>query len=369
MRVTAALVETRDAPFVLADVELADMRPDEMVVEVHAVGMCHTDLSVRSGSTPFPLPAVLGHEGAGVVQSVGAQVTGFGPGDHVVLSFDSCGSCKACVAGSPVYCEHWIPLNLLGGSRLDGSATLTRADGELHGHFFGQSSFATHALVSARAAVKVPHELPLRTLAPLGCSVQTGVGSVLNVARPSAGSTIAVFGVGGVGLAAVMAARLTSAARIVAVDVQPERLELAAELGATDTINAAEDDPREVIASLTGGPGADYAIETSGRLSVLDKAVSSLAAAGTCVVVGAPALGSMLEVDVPNLLGRGIHLVGTNQGGANPKTFIPRLVDLHRQGRLPFDRLIREYPLSAINDAAADAAAGRTVKPVLVLET
>jgi aryl-alcohol dehydrogenase len=367
MKVTAALIESRDAPFVLAEVELADMRPDEMVVEVHAVGMCHSDLSVRAAATPFPLPAVLGHEGAGVVQRVGAQVTGFSPGDHVVLSFDSCGSCRACVAGSPVYCEHWIPLNLLGGSRLDGSPTLTRADGELHGHFFGQSSFATHALVSARAAVKVPPELPLRTLAPLGCSVQTGVGSVVNVARPSAGSTIVVFGAGGVGLAAVMAAALTSAARIVAVDVQPERLELAAGLGATDTINAADEDPREVIASLTGGPGADYTIETSGRLPVLDQALSSLAAAGTCVVVGAPPLGSVLEVDVPNLLGRGIRLIGTNQGGANPKTFIPRLVDLHLRGRLPFDKLIREYPMSAINDAAADAASGKTVKPVLVL--
>src|SRR3954449_6516247 len=136
MRVTAALVETRDAPFVVAEVELADNRPDEMVVEVHAVGMCHTDLSVRSGATPFPLPAVLGHEGAGVVHTVGAQVSGFAPGDHVVLSFDSCGQCRACFAGSPVYCKHWIPLNLLGGSRLDGSPTLTRTDGELHGHFF-----------------------------------------------------------------------------------------------------------------------------------------------------------------------------------------------------------------------------------------
>jgi aryl-alcohol dehydrogenase len=367
MKVTAALTEKPDTPFVLAEVELADMRPDEMVVEIHAVGMCHTDLSVRSAATPFPLPAVLGHEGAGVVQSVGAQVTGFSPGDHVVLSFDSCGSCRACVAGAPVYCEHWIPLNLLGGSRLDGSPTITRADGELHGHFFGQSSFATHALVSARAAVKVPLELPLQTLAPLGCSVQTGVGAVLNVARPSAGSTIAVFGAGGVGLAAVMAAALTSAARIVAVDVQPERLALAAELGATDTIDAANDDPVAAIAALTRGPGADYTIETSGRLSVLDQAVSSLAAAGTCVVVGAPPLGSTLAVDVPNLLGRGIHLVGTNQGGANPKTFIPRLVDLHRQGRLPFDKLIREYPMSAINDAAADAVAGKSIKPVLLL--
>jgi aryl-alcohol dehydrogenase len=310
---------------------------------------------------------VLGHEGAGVVEQVGAQVSDFHVGDKVVLSFDSCGTCPPCRAGKVVYCQHWIALNLLGGSRLDGSATVSRAGSQLHGHFFGQSSFATHALVSARSAVKVDDDLDLAQLAPLGCSVQTGVGAVLNVARPEPGSTVVIFGAGGVGLVAVMAAMLTPAARIVAVDVNTARLELASELGATDAINPADGDPVSALMELTRGDGAQCAIETSGRLSVLDQAISSLSSAGTCVVIGAPPLGSQIGVDVPNLLGRGIRLVGTNQGDSNPRQFIPRLIELHRQDRLPFGKLTRPYDFDQINVAALDAAEGRSIKPVMIL--
>jgi aryl-alcohol dehydrogenase len=252
---------------------------------------------------------------------------------------------------------------------LDGSATLTRAGSHLHGHFFGQSSFATHALVSARSAVKVDDDLDPSQLAPLGCSVQTGAGAILNVARPEPGSTIVVFGAGGVGLVAVMAAMLTPAARVIAVDVNAGRLELASELGATDTVNPADDDPVSALLELTGGLGAKYAVETSGRLPVLNQAISSLSSAGTCVVVGAPPLGSEISVDVPNLLGRGIRLIGTNQGDSNPRQFIPRLIDLYRRGRLPFDRLIRSYPFDQINVAAQDTTEGRSIKPVMILPT
>jgi len=367
VKITAAVVESTDAPFQFEEVEIGEPRPDELVVRIVAVGMCHTDLSVRSQATPFPLPGVLGHEGAGVVVQVGAQVGDFHVGDRVVLSFDSCGSCPSCLAGKVVYCQHWIPLNLLGGSRLDGSATLTRTNTGLHGHFFGQSSFATHALVSARSAVKVDDDLDLAQLATLGCSVQTGAGAVLNVARPEPGSTIVVFGAGGVGLVAVMAAALTPVARIIAVDVSAARLQLASELGATHTLNPADGDPVKALLELTGGLGAQYVVETSGRLTVLDQAISSLSSAGTCVVIGAPPLGSQIRVDVPNLLGRGIRLVGTNQGDSNPRQFIPRLIDLHRQGRLPFDRLIRQYAFDQINAAAQDAAEARTIKPVMIL--
>jgi aryl-alcohol dehydrogenase len=365
--ITAAVVESKDGPFQLEEVEIGEPRSDELLVKIAAAGMCHSDLSVRSQATPFPLPGVLGHEGAGVVEQVGAQVSDFHVGDKVVLSFDSCGTCPPCRAGKVVYCQHWIALNLLGGSRLDGSATLTRAGSQLHGHFFGQSSFATHALVSARSAVKVDDDLDLSQLAPLGCSVQTGVGAVLNVARPEPGSTLVIFGAGGVGLVAVMAAMLTPAARIVAVDVNTARLELASELGATDTVNPADGDPVSALMELTRGDGAQRAIETSGRLTVLDQAFSSLSSAGTCVVIGAPPLGSQIAVDVPNLLGRGIRLVGTNQGDSNPRQFIPRLIELHRLGRLPFDKLTRPYAFDQINVAAQDAAEGRSIKPVMIL--
>jgi aryl-alcohol dehydrogenase len=368
MEITAAVVEEASQPFALRELSLDKPRPDELVVKLTAVGMCHSDLSARSGATPFPLPGVLGHEGAGVVEEVGSNVAGLLPGDHVVLSFDSCGACESCVAGQPVYCRHWIPLNLIGGSRLDGSATISRDGAPVHGHFFGQSSFATYALASARSAVKVRDDLPLQSLAPLGCSVQTGAGAVFNVVKPAPGSTLVVFGAGGVGLAAVMAANLTPAARVIAVDVHDSRLKLASELGATHTINATDGDPVEAVRELTGGNGAHYAIETSGRLPVLDQAISSLTAAGACIVVGAPPFGSTIAVDVPNLLGRGIRLIGTNQGDSNPAQFIPRLVDLYARGALPVDKLITEYAFADINDAAADAVAGTTIKPVMVLE-
>jgi aryl-alcohol dehydrogenase len=368
VKITAAVVEVQDGPFELKEVTLDDPRPDEMVVRVSAVGMCHSDLSVRHGVTPFPLPAVLGHEGAGVVEAVGAQVGDFAPGDRVLISFNSCGTCASCRAGRPVYCRHWVPLNLLGGSRLDGSASLTRPAGPVHGHFFGQSSFACHALVHARSAIKAPEDVDLDVLAPLGCSVQTGVGAVLHVARPEAGSTLVVFGAGGVGLAALMGAALTPAARIVAVDVNPFRLELARTLGATHTINASEVDTTEAVLELTGGVGADYAIETSGRVPVLQGAIGSLGSGGMCVVVGAPARGSTIPVDITNLLGRGIRLVGTNQGDSNPQVFLPRLIDLYREGRLPVDRLIGRFPFEKINDAAAATLDGSVIKPVLLTQ-
>jgi aryl-alcohol dehydrogenase len=368
MRVSAAVVEETDAPFTFADLDLDDPRDHEVVVRIVAAGLCHTDLCARGGVTPFPLPAVLGHEGAGVVERIGSKVSTVAVGDHVLISFTSCGHCRSCQDGHPVYCQEWVPLNLLGGSRLDGSATITRNDGPaLHGHFFGQSSFATRALVNESAAVKVPHDLDLATLAPLGCSVQTGVGAVLNVACPEPGSTLVVFGVGGVGLAAIMGAVLTPAARIIAVDVKASRLELAAELGATHTIDSSKVDVAEVIRDLTGGVGVNYALETSGRLDVLGTAVSVLSSAGTCVVIGAPALGSTLPVDVTNLLGRGIRLLGSNQGNSNPARFLPQLIALYREGRLPFDRLIRTYPFAEINTAVADAISGKTVKPVLLM--
>jgi aryl-alcohol dehydrogenase len=370
MKITAAIVEARDKPFELTELSLDDPRPDEMIVQITAAGMCHTDLSVRSGATPFPLPGVLGHEGAGIVTDVGTHVGDFKRGDRVLLSFTSCGACPACAAGRPVYCQHWVPLNLLGGSRLDDSPTLSRTEGQaVHGHFFGQSSFATHALVHARSAIRAPDDIDLGVLAPLGCSVQTGVGSVLNVAKPEPGSTLVVFGAGGVGLAAVMGAALTSAARIVAVDLNPARLDLARELGATHTIDVTDTDPIQALIDLTGGVGADYAIETSGRVPVLEQAVASLASAGTCVVVGAPALGSTIPVDVTNLLGRGIRLIGTNQGNSNPQEFLPMLINLYREGRLPFDRLISRVPFAQINEAAAAAHDGTAIKPVLTMPT
>jgi aryl-alcohol dehydrogenase len=360
----AAVVESGGAPFTLSDVELDEPGPHEVVVRMVATGLCHTDLGVASGGLPFPLPGVLGHEGAGVVEAVGSAVTGVAPGDHVVLSFTSCGECRNCRGGHPAYCATWLPLNLIGGRRADGSSTISRDGTELGGHFFGQSSFAERALVDERSLVKVDPDVPLTAIAPLGCGVQTGVGAVWNVLKPVTGSTVVVLGAGAVGLSAVMAAALTPATNIVAVDRVGERLSLARELGATHTVNAAEADLGEALAEITGGQGADGIVETTGNVGVLRQGVDALAARGTLVVVGAPAFGTEVALDVNGLLG-GKQVVGLTLGDAETQTFIPALVRLVKEGRLPLHRLISTYPFTDIDQAVRDMGAGKAIKPVL----
>jgi len=365
---TAALVETAGASFCLAEVELDDPRPDEVIVRVTAAGICHTDLGVAAGALPFPLPGVLGHEGAGIVEAVGAAVTRVQPGDHVLLSFTSCGRCANCRDGHPAYCLTWLPLNLLGGARADGSVTIRRDGAALGGHFFGQSSFARLAVVDERSLVRVPEGAPLDLLAPLGCGVQTGVGAVINVLRPPPGATIVVTGAGAVGLSAVMAARLTPATRIIAVDRVADRLALARELGATDTLDTSDLGSgaglAASLADLTGGRGADGVIETTGNAQVLADAIGALAVRGCAVVVGAPAFGTQVPVDV-NFLLPGRTITGLTLGDSETETLLPTLVDLVAAGRLPVERLVRHYKFEDINTAVADMAAGTAIKPVL----
>ncbi|GLP69520.1 alcohol dehydrogenase [Streptomyces sp. TUS-ST3] len=360
----AAVVESGGAPFTLSDVTLDEPGPREALVRMVATGLCHTDLGVASGGLPFPLPGVLGHEGAGVVEAVGSAVTGVAPGDHVVLSFTSCGDCRNCDGGHPAYCAGWLPLNLLGGRRADGTSTISRDGEPLGGHFFGQSSFAERALVDERSLVKVDPDVPLESIAPLGCGVQTGVGAVWNVLKPVTGSTIVVLGAGAVGLSAVMAAALTPATTIVAVDRVGERLALAKELGATHTVDAAAEDLGEALAAVTGGQGADGIVETTGNVAVLRQGVDALGARGTLVVVGAPPFGTEVSLDVNGLLG-GKRVVGLTLGDAETQSFIPALVRLVKEGRLPLHRLISTYPFADIDQAVRDMGAGKAIKPVL----
>jgi aryl-alcohol dehydrogenase len=360
----AAVVESGGAPFTLTDVELDEPGPGEALVRIVATGLCHTDLGVASGGLPFPLPGVLGHEGAGVVEAVGPHVTGVAPGDHVVLSFTSCGGCHNCRDGHPAYCATWLPLNLIGGRRADGTSTISRAGQPLGGHFFGQSSFAERALVDERSLVRVDPNVQLESIAPLGCGVQTGVGAVWNVLKPRAGSSLVVLGAGAVGLSAVMAAALTPATTVIAVDKVAERLELAGELGATHTVNAGETDVAEAILALTGGRGADGVVETTGSVAVLRKGADALAPRGTLVVVGAPPFGTEVALDVNALL-PGKKIVGLTLGDSETQTSIPALVELVRDGRLPLHRLISHYPFADIEQAVRDMNAGKTIKPVL----
>ncbi|WP_306368737.1 NAD(P)-dependent alcohol dehydrogenase [Nocardiopsis sp. CC223A] len=361
----AAVAHAGTGSFTWTDVRLDEPRPDEVLVRVVGVGICHTDLSSRDGGLPVPLPAVLGHEGAGVVEAVGGGVTRTRPGDTVLLSFSSCGECPSCAAETPAYCATFLPRNF-SGVRSDGSASITAADGSpIGGRFFGQSAFAHRALVDERSVVPVTvsDEDELAALAPLGCGVQTGAGAVLNTLSPEEGRSVAVFGAGAVGLSAVMAAALTGANPVIAVDVVPSRLELALELGATHTVDAAEEDPVAAISKITGG-GADFTVECSGVPAVLRQSVDCLAVSGTVAVVGAPAFGTEVSLDVNDLL-QGRTVRGVIEGDSDPDTFVPHLVDLHRQGRLPFDRMVRFYAPEQINEAAADAESGRVLKPVL----
>jgi aryl-alcohol dehydrogenase len=232
MRIQAAVTESQGAAFAIEELEVDELRGDELLVRVAACGICHTDLIIRDQWYPVPLPAVLGHEGAGVVEAVGTAVTKVGVGDRVAMSFGSCGSCPTCAAGRPWVCHDFWGRNF-GATRPDGSTALRRAGSPIHSHFFGQSSFATHAVATERNVVKLDPNVPLEVVAPFGCGIQTGAGAVLNAVRPPAGASIAVFGTGTVGLAAVIAARVAGCTTMIGVDVRPPRLELASELGAT----------------------------------------------------------------------------------------------------------------------------------------
>ncbi|RJO70659.1 NAD(P)-dependent alcohol dehydrogenase [Nocardia panacis] len=367
MPALAAIVERPGAPFRFEEVTLDGLRPDEIRVRLHAAGVCHTDLNARAGNLPFPMPAVFGHEGAGVVEAVGTAVTTPKPGERVVLSFASCGGCRACRAGRPVRCGQWGALNLSGGSRLDGTATLHREHRPVHGHFFGQSAFATRVTVNARSAIPVPDDVPLDVAAPLGCSVQTGAGAVLRILRPTVGSSLAIFGAGAVGLSALLAARLTPAGRIIAVDLRPERLAIARELGAQHLIDAREGDVAARIREISDG-GVHYALDTTGDPSALRTAVDSLAIAGVCGVIGAAPPNTEVRLDMAAMLDRLPRLIGINQGDADPRSFIPQLLELYRSGRLPYDKFITRFRFSEIEAAAQAAARGAAIKPVLLFD-
>jgi aryl-alcohol dehydrogenase len=360
--VTAAVCRAGSDPFELEELAIDDPRPDEVGVRFTAAGLCHTDLEVAAGRMPTPLPVVAGHEGAGVVEAVGAAVRGFAPGDRVVASFSSCGTCRNCRNGLPAYCPHHFPLNF-GAQRADGSTGLRDATGQpVHDHFFGQSSFAGYGLCRPSSLVQVSGTAVAdHVLAPLGCGVITGAGAVWNVLRVSPGATVAVFGAGAVGLSAVMAAVVAGAARIIVSDPQPARLELALRLGATDVLDRADAD---LIRELTSGTGVEFSVECTGVPEVMSTAVAALAPLGSAAILGV-APDADLRTNAFALL-EGRTVTGSIVGHQAPAVLVPRVLDLHDRGRFPLEELIRTYPLTDINKAVDDVRAGTTVKAVLL---
>jgi aryl-alcohol dehydrogenase len=358
----AAVLRQPRGLFTFENLTLDDPRPDEILVRMVACGICQTDAHFRDQQMPIKLPAVLGHEGAGVVERIGSAVTAVKPGDHVVLSFNSCGQCPACAKGHPAYCDQLLPMNFA-GVRSDDTSGLSDASGApVRGRFFGQSSFATFCLASERNVVKVPDDLPLAMLAPLGCGLQTGAAAVLNALKVHAHASIAIFGVGAVGLAAVMASRIAQATTIIAIDVNEDRLQLAQELGAHHILHAAKSEPATAIRQILPR-GVDFVLDTSGRKESLEAGLSALAFLGKFGFVAfSPAAGAVLDA---SRLSPGQSLQGIIQGDAIPQSFIPRLIDFHRAGEFPIDKLVRYYESAEIHQAFDDAARGAAIKPVL----
>ncbi len=363
MRVTAAVTEAKGAPFTLEQLELGDPRPDEVLVRIAAAGICHTDLIVRDQWYPVPLPAVLGHEGAGVVERVGSAVTAVAPGDRVALSYGSCGRCPCCVTGRPFYCHDFFARNF-GAARQDGTSALSRNGVLVHAHFFAQSSFATHSVATERNLVRLDGDVPLEIVAPFGCGIQTGAGAVLNVLDPPAGSAIAVFGTGSVGLAAILAARVAGCTTIVGIDRNERRLDMARELGATHTVAAERADAVAEVMRITGY-GSDFSLETTGSPLVFRQAVECTAPTGVCGLIGAPAFGTEVAFDMNSILVSGRTIRGIVEGDSVPSVFLPRLIELWRQGRFPVERFMTFYDFDQIDRAARDAEAGEVIKPVL----
>ena len=360
MIISVAVCRENGKPLQIEEIELEEPRANEILVRMVAAGICHTDISMINTPDRVPLPIVLGHEGAGVVERVGVVVRDLEPGDHVVLSFGYCGHCSSCVQGSPYHCDHMYRLNF-GGSRLDGTSPISQKGETIYGMFFTQSSFATHAIAPAMSAVKVPKDIPLELLAPLGCGVQTGAGTVLNIFQAPIGSSIAVFGSGTVGLSAVMAAKVAGCKEIIAVDLLENRLELACELGATHGINPEKENVVDRIRDITGG-GVDFAFDNTGNREVIQEAFTCLNKRGQCAI----AAGFGVELKLSGweiLLGKSIR--GVTEGESIPRRFIPQMIELYGQGRFPFDRLLTFYDFKDINKAIEASKSGEVVKPVL----
>ncbi len=364
MQTTAAVVHSPGAEFTFEEVHLDEPRAEEVLVRIVATGLCHTDLSLRESLPAEMFPRVFGHEGAGVVEQVGAEVTGIEVGDHVVLSFRSCRECGPCREGAVGYCENSLMLNYM-GFRMDGSTTHSQDGAPLYGSFFGQSSLAQHAIAYADNCVVVDAELDLVSLAPFGCGFQTGAGTVLNIFEPTGDDSLVVFGCGAVGLAAIVAARAAGMKTVVAVDLMESRLEVAEGYGAVrvNPANLGEQTVPDRVKELTRG-GASYAIDTTAVSEVVKQAQQSLAMRGTLVALGLGA--EEYAIDAIDLLQSGKLIRSSVEGDSDPLEMVPRLIEMRAAGDFDVDGLVTAYPFAQINQAIEDVTAGRVVKPVLV---
>ncbi|MFF2479381.1 NAD(P)-dependent alcohol dehydrogenase [Paenibacillus sp. NPDC058071] len=366
MKIKAAVVNEQKAPYVIEELTLGQMRDDEILVKMVASGICHSDDVVRRGDTPLQFPIVLGHEGSGIVERVGQAVQGFEPGDHVVLSFDYCGHCKNCLTGVPASCVEWNNLNMR-GTREDESYFFHREDGTPVNFYFSQSSFSTYTLARERNLTKVKKSVDLRLVGPLGCGFLTGSGTILNGLKPEPGSSVAVFGTGAVGLAAMMAAKISGCTKIIGIDIHDSRLETAKQLGATHVINSKTQDVQSEINKLTDGNGVNYTVDTTGVPQVIRTSIEVLASGGVAAPVGASK--NPVEIYTFNdLAGVNRSIKGVLMGNSIPQLSIPQLIEFFEAGAFSFDQLVKYYKFENINDASSDSLSGAVIKPILIID-
>lgn len=365
MKAKAAVLFEVGQKLEIREVEVQKPQAGEVLIRMAAGGVCHSDLHVMTGHLSASLPAILGHEGSGIVEDVGPGVTSVRPGDHVIPLWRlSCGECEYCTGGRPALCPAGTQIRMT-GRLLDGTSRF-KLDGKEIKHFAGVSSFSQYSVVPEKAVLKIPNDLPLERAALLGCAVITGVGAAINAARVKPGSSVAVFGAGGVGLNVIQGAAIAGAEKIIAVDLLENKLEYARRFGATHTVNASAGNPVEQVRALTDGRGVDYAFEVIGLPTTMRQAYDSLAKRGMAVVVGVTPMTTEVSVPVMSLVFEERVLTGSVYGSSRPRLDILKLIDLYRAGKLKLDELLtRTYPFEQINAAYEALERGEVARSVV----
>ncbi|AEO68462.1 uncharacterized protein THITE_2118006 [Thermothielavioides terrestris NRRL 8126] len=371
LQTEALVLSEAGGPFVLTPIVIQDLRPDEVLVEIKYSGVCHTDFWVQQGNLAdvMGFPAIAGHEGAGIVRAIGSDVKNksLQVGDAVLLSFTACGDCDDCKHNYS-RCRMFGPLNLTGTRRQDGTSPTKLLDGRpVRSQFFGQSSFSRFTAAHELCVVKCPSPEDLAIYSPMGCGYQTGAGTILNVLKPRPDQTVAVFGAGSVGFAAIMTAASIPAKQVIAIDIVEQKLALARELGATHTINTAaiQGSVVDEVMKLTGGKGVDFAVDTTGVSAVVEKMLDCLAYAGTAASVGAPPRADKITVNVGSFFAEKKNWLAIAEGDSHPPEFIPRPIDLHKQGKFPIEKICKVYPVADLKTAIADMKTGAVIKPII----
>ena len=362
----AAVLWQGEKRLVIENIEIENPQPDEVLIDIRASGICHTDMVMRDQHVPTPQPVILGHEGSGVVLKVGDNVSEFELGDHVGLSFATCGACPSCLDNEPSYCYEFFPRNFF-GTRADGTTSVICKDKKVHSHIFGQSSFSTKLLSHKSNVVKIDKTFPLEFAGPFGCGFQTGAGTVLNSLKVREGSSVMVLGAGTVGMCSMMAAKIAKAKKIIAVDIHDNRLELAKKIGATHTVNTKQAE-LESQTNQIAPEKVDYIIDTTGYIPLVEQSLSLVAPRGEIALVAAYAPDAKVTFDVMPFMSAGIRIRGVIEGDTDIKTFIPELMDHFLEGRFPIDKIIKTYDFKDINQAVEDSESGLVIKAVVKMD-